>query len=60
MIFHFERASQPLMSWRLFLRRMAIYVAIAAGINLIFPGIGTLSFHSLEPLDWMAPHSMPR
>ena len=53
MIFHFEKSSQPLMSWRLFLRRMAIYVTIAAGINLIFLGIGTLGFHSLEPLDWM-------
>ena len=53
MIFNFERSSQRLMSWRLFLRRMVIYIAIATGINLVFLGIGTLGFHSLEPLDWM-------
>lgn len=53
MIFHFEASSQPLVSWRLFLRRMVIYVAIATGINLIYLVIGTLGFHSLEPLDWM-------
>lgn len=53
MLFHFERSSQPLVSWRLFLRRMVIYVAIATGINVVFLGIGTLGFHSLEPLDWM-------
>ena len=53
MLFHFERSSQPLVSWRLFLRRMVIYVAIATGINVVFLGIGTVGFHSLESLDWM-------
>ena len=53
MLFNFERSSQPLVSWRLFLRRMVIYVAIATGINVVFLGIGTLGFHALEPLDWM-------
>lgn len=53
MLFHFERSSQPLASWRQFLRRMVIYVAIAAGINVAFLVIGTLGFHEFEHLDWM-------
>lgn len=53
MLFRFERSSQPLVSWRRFLRRMLVYTAIALSVDALFLGLGTLVFHQLEPLDWM-------
>jgi len=53
MFFRFEHASQPLVTWRRFFRRMAVYATAALAIDTAFLAVGAFGFHQLEPLDWM-------
>jgi hypothetical protein len=49
----FEHRKQPLASPRVFLRRMAGYVALSAGIVLFSLAIGILGYHFFENLSWI-------
>ncbi len=49
----FERKSQKLVPVRLFLRRMAISLLLAAGLAGIALVIGILGYHTLAGLNWV-------
>ena len=53
MLGRLEHRKQPLASRRVFLRRMASYVALSAGIVLFSLGIGILGYHIFEGLSWI-------
>ncbi|NLG51685.1 MAG: hypothetical protein GX552_16395 [Chloroflexi bacterium] len=49
----FEYRHQPLLSRTEFLRRAALYAALAIGIVLLSLSIGILGYRYLEGLDWI-------
>lgn len=53
MIFNFEHPSQPVASWRRFLRRVVIYGIVAACLDVFALVIGTLGFHFVESVGWL-------
>jgi hypothetical protein len=53
MLSKLEHRHEPLASRQVFLRRMASYVALSAGIVLFSLGIGILGYHFLEGLSWI-------
>jgi len=48
-----ERRHEPLASTPVFLKRMARFLALSAGIILVSLGIGVLGYHYLENLSWI-------
>lgn len=53
MFLTFEHISQPVASWRRFVRRVVIYASLAVCLDLFALVIGLLGFHFLEPLSWL-------
>ncbi len=53
MAHRFEHHRQPLASRRVFLQRMARYVALSIGIILLSLAIGILGYHYTEGLSWI-------
>ena len=49
----FEHRSEPLLSRRRFLLRVLIFLGVAALMDLLLIGVGTIGFRCLEPLSWM-------
>jgi hypothetical protein len=50
---NFEHSSQPIASWRRFLRRVLVYMLVAACLDVLALVIGTFGFHFLESLGWL-------
>ena len=53
MLFHYEHRSQPLLSRRLFLRRLGRHALAAAGLIAGSLGLGVLGYHVFEGLSWL-------
>lgn len=53
MFLNFERPSQPIASWRRFVRRVAVYMIAAAGLDASALVIGMIGFRFLEPVGWL-------
>lgn len=53
MFLSFEHVSQPIASWRRFVRRVVIYASFAVCLDLLALVVGLLGFHFLEPLGWL-------
>ncbi len=53
MAHRFEHRGQPLASRRLFLRRMARYLAVSVAIILLSLVVGILGYHFFEGLSWI-------
>jgi len=49
----FEHRKQPLARRSAFVRRIARYSALAAGIILFSLGLGVLGYHAFEGLPWL-------
>jgi hypothetical protein len=49
----FEHRKHPLANRRTFLKRMAGYLLVSAGIILVSLGFGILGYHFLERLSWI-------
>lgn len=49
----YEHRSEPLLTRRQFLRRMAIHTLFAASVLVVSLGIGILGYHYLEGMQWL-------
>ena len=52
-LFHYEHRSQPLLSRRLFLRRLGRHALAATGLIAGSLGLGVLGYHVFENLSWL-------
>ncbi len=50
---HFEHRKQPLATRRVFLQRMARYLAVSIGIILASLAVGILGYHFTEGFSWL-------
>jgi hypothetical protein len=53
MLFRYERRTQPVLTWPLFVRRMLNSLGIGAGLVAFSMAIGMLGYHCLEDLSWL-------
>ncbi len=53
MVHRFEHRRQPLASRRIFIQRMARYLAVSIAIILLSLAIGILGYHFTEGLSWI-------
>ena len=53
MVHRFEHRRQPLASRRIFMQRMARYLALSIAIILVSLAIGIIGYHTTEGLSWV-------